>query len=91
MRGIFLDDVPRELVEEQPEALPDRTVIVETSPGKYQAHIPLPQPFDTETADQLQRLLVDYYQADPGAKWLLHPRRMPGLKNKKYLENLWQR
>ena len=86
MRGIFLDDVPRELVEEQPEALPDRTVIVETSPGKYQAHIPLPQPFDTETADQLQRLLVDYYQADPGAKWLLHPRRMPGLKNKKYLE-----
>jgi len=86
VRGIFLDDVPRELVEEQPEALPDRTVIVETSPGKYQAHIPLPQPFDTETADQLQRLLVDYYQADPGAKWLLHPRRMPGLKNKKYLE-----
>ena len=86
VRGIFLDDVPRELVEEQPEALPDGTVIVQTSPGKYQAHIPLPQPFDTETADQLQRLLVDYYQADPGAKWLLHPRRLPGLKNKKYQE-----
>ena len=86
VRGVFLDDVPRELVEEQPEALPDRTVIVETSPGKYQAHIPLPKPFDVDTADQLQRLLVDYYQSDVGAKWLLHPRRMPGLKNKKYLE-----
>jgi len=86
VRGIFLDDVPEELVEEQPEALPNGTVIVQTSKNKYQAHIPLPKLFDVDTADQLQRLLVDYYQADPGAKWLLHPRRMPGLKNKKYLE-----
>ena len=82
VKAVFLDDVPEDRFDE----LPNGTIVVETSPGKYQAHIPLPQPFDTETADQLQRLLVDYYQADPGAKWLLHPRRMPGLKNKKYLE-----
>jgi len=82
VKGLFLDDVPEEALDH----LPNGTVIVQTSKNKYQAHIPLPEPMWKETADQLQRLLVDYYEADPGAKWLLHPRRLPGLKNKKYQE-----
>lgn len=82
VKGLFLDDVP----EEAWDHLPSGTVLVQTSPNKYQAHIPLFEPLDVETADQIQRLLVDYYEADPGAKYLLHPRRLPGLKNKKYVD-----
>jgi len=82
VKGLFLDDVP----ETAWDHLPSGTVIVQTSPGKYQAHIPLQGLLDVETADQIQRLLVDYYEADPGAKYLLHPRRLPGLKNKKYVD-----
>jgi len=80
VKGLFLDDVP----ETAWDHLPSGTVIVQTSPGKYQAHIPLQGLLDVETADQIQRLLVDYYEADPGAKYLLHPRRLPGTRNKKY-------
>jgi len=80
IRGLFLDDVPEETFDH----LPNGTVLVQTSPNKYQAHIPLQGMLDVETADQIQRLLVDYYEADPGAKYLLHPRRLPGTRNKKY-------
>jgi len=80
VKGLFLDDVPEEAFNH----LPNGTVIVQTSENKYQAHIPLQGMLDVETADQIQRLLVDFYEADPGAKYLLHPRRLPGMKNKKY-------
>jgi len=82
VKGLFLDDVPEEALEH----LPNGTVIVETSSGKYQAHIPLPEPLEEEKAKALQSTLVDYYQSDVGAKALLHFRRLPGFTNKKYKE-----
>ena len=80
VKAIFLDDVP------QPEALPDGTVIVQTSPGKYQAHIPLPQPMPIEEAGKIQRALVYYFGSDAASKDILHLRRLTGFPNKKYLQ-----
>jgi len=82
VRGLFLDDVPEEKINE----LPNGTVIVETSPGKYQAHIPLPEPYSKENANGLQRALAAYFESDPGAKDIMHMRRLPGFKNKKYVD-----
>lgn len=84
VKAVFLDDVPEELVEEQPEALPDGAVIVQTSPGKYQAHIPLPRPLPVEDADRIQRSLVFYFGSDAASKDIMHLRRLPGFPNKKY-------
>lgn len=84
VKAIFLDDVPEELVEKQPEALPNGTVIVQTSKNKYQAHIPLPQPLSVEDADRIQRALVYYFGSDVASKDLMHLRRLPGFPNKKY-------
>jgi len=84
VKAIFLDDVPEELVKKQPEALPNGTVIVQTSKNKYQAHIPLPSPLSVEDADRIQRSLVYYLGADVASKDLMHLRRLPGFPNKKY-------
>jgi len=80
VKALFLDDVP----EKQPEALPNGTVIVQTSKNKYQAHIPLPSPLSVEDADRIQRSLVYYLGADVASKDLMHLRRLPGFPNKKY-------
>lgn len=82
VKGVFLNNVPEERLNE----LPNGTIVVETSPGKYQAHIPLPEPFSKKDADDLQRFLAFYFGSDVGAKDLLHLRHLPGFKNKKYKE-----
>jgi len=80
IKAVFLDDVPEEALDH----LPSGTVIVQTSPGKYQAHIPLPQPMPIEEAGKIQRALVYYFGSDVASKDLLHLRRLPGFPNKKY-------
>jgi len=80
IKAVFLDDVPEEALDH----LPSGTVIVQTSPGKYQAHIPLPQPMPIEEAGKIQRALVYYFGSDAASKDLLHLRRLPGFPNKKY-------
>ena len=83
-RGIFLDDFPvskADLLE-----LPRGSLVVQTSPGKIQVHIPLPEPLPIDKADQLQKAMVNFYNADPGSKDLYHLRRLPGFRNKKYVE-----
>lgn len=80
VKAVFLDDVPEEALEH----LPNDTVIVQTSHGKYQAHIPLPQPMPIEEADRIQRALVFYFGSDVASKDIMHLRRLPGYPNKKY-------
>lgn len=80
LRAVFLDDVPEEALEK----LPDKSIVVQTSPGKYQAHIPLSQIAPLEDADRIQRSLVHYFGSDSGSKDILHLRRLPGFPNKKY-------
>ncbi len=82
VKAVFLDDVPEDRFDE----LPNGTIVVETSPGKYQAHIPLPKPFSQEDATTCQSKLVGYFESDIGGKALLHFRRLPGFTNKKYKE-----
>ena len=83
-RGIFLDDFPvskADLLE-----LPRGSLVVQTSPGKLQVHIPLPKPEPIEKAALLQKAFVNFYNADAGSKDILHLRRLPGFPNKKYVE-----
>jgi len=80
VKALFLDDVP----EEQLKAVPNGTVIVQTSKNKYQAHIPLPKPLPVEDAVRIQRALVYYFGSDAASKDILHLRRLPGFPNKKY-------
>jgi len=82
IKAVFLDDVPEEALDH----LPSGTVIVQTSPGKYQAHIPLPQPMPIEEAGKIQRALVYYFGSDAASKDILHLRRLTGFPNKKYLQ-----
>lgn len=84
IRAIFLDDLPP--TKENLLALPRNSLVVQTSPGKLQVHIPLPEPLPIDKADQLQKAMVNFYNADAGSKDILHLRRLPGFPNKKYPE-----
>ena len=79
---IFLDDVPAQ----EFDTLPVGSLVVETSPKRYQVHVPLEKPMPLEQADQIQKMLVSFIGADPGSKDLRHFRRLPGFPNKKYPE-----
>ena len=83
-RGIFLDDFP--VSEADLLELPRGSLVVQTSPGKLQVHIPLPKPEPIEKAALLQKAFVNFYNADAGSKDILHLRRLPGFPNKKYPE-----
>lgn len=83
-KAIFLDDFPAseaDLLE-----LPRGSLVVQTSPGKLQVHIPLPKPEPIEKAALLQKAFVNFFNADTGSKDILHLRRLPGFPNKKYPE-----
>jgi hypothetical protein len=77
---LFLDDVP----EENLEKLPSNTIIVQTSPGKYQAHIFLQKAKTLEERTRLQRLLQEYFGSDPASLDGNHARRLPKTLNWKY-------
>ena len=79
-RGIFLDDFP--VSEADLLELPRGSLVVQTSPGKLQVHIPLPKPEPIEKAALLQKAFVNFYNADAGSKDILHLRRLPGFPNK---------
>lgn len=83
-RAIFLDDFP--VSEADLLELPRGSLVVQTSPGKLQVHIPLPKPEPIEKAALLQKAFVNFYNADAGSKDILHLRRLPGFQNKKYPE-----
>jgi len=83
-RGIFLDDFP--VSEADLLELPRGSLVVQTSPGKLQVHIPLPKPEPIEKAALLQKAFVNFYNTDAGSKDILHLRRLPGFPNKKYPE-----
>jgi len=77
---LFLDDVP----EENLEKLPSNTIIVQTSPGKYQAHIFLQKARPLEERTRLQRLMQEYFGSDPASVDGNHARRLPKTLNWKY-------
>ena len=76
---LFLDD-PTRL-----EGLPRGTMVVETSPNKYQAHIPfIGPPQNKQSRTKFQRQLCHIHSADKGAVYANHLRRLPGFQNQKY-------
>jgi hypothetical protein len=77
---LFLDDIP----EQNLEKLPSNTIIVQTSPGKYQAHIFLEKARGLEERTRLQRLLQEYFGSDPRSIDGNHARRLPSTLNWKY-------
>ena len=84
IKAVFLDDLPP--TKENLLSLPKNSLVVQTSASKIQVHIPLPEPLPIDKADQLQKAMVNFYNADPGSKDLYHFRRLPGFPNKKYVE-----
>jgi len=84
IKAVFLDDLPP--TKENLLSLPKNSLVVQTSASKIQVHIPLPEPLPIDKADQLQKAMVNFYNADAGSKDILHLRRLPGFPNKKYPE-----
>jgi hypothetical protein len=77
----FLDDVPERLLG----SLPEGSLVIETSPHKFQAHFSLPIPLPAPDIAKVQRVLCGLYEADPGSTDACHYRRLPGFTNQKYL------
>mgnify|MGYP001198673140 CR=1 FL=1 len=82
VKGVFLDDVPKKYLD----YLPNGTIVVGKSPHGYQAHIPLPEPYLKNEADNMQQSLADYFESNGDATLLIHWRRLPGFINKDYPE-----
>jgi len=88
---IFIDDIPKEMIPK----LPLNTLLVETSPRKYQAHFKYAMKLDNDyskeqleqIAKQVFRKVVEYYKGDPGSKDPYHLRKLPGFENNKYSSN----
>lgn len=86
---VFLDDVPYAWAYNPPFA---GTTIIETSPGRYQAHIPLHMPKKGDICSEkmksyIQKLLAATEEADHGSTDAFHHRRLPGFENQKYPEH----
>ncbi len=77
---LFLDDLADRNI------IPYQSLIIETSPEKYQAHIFTNTTMSPEARTKLQRQLVKDFNADPGATSGMQPRRLPGFENQKYQE-----
>lgn len=80
---LFLDDPE---IDPDLEPLPKGTVVVVTSPGKFQLHIPVDKSLSRAERTKYQRLLCKRYKADKGAIDGDHLRRIPGFRNQKYPE-----
>jgi hypothetical protein len=76
---LFLDD-PKHL-----EELPYGAMVVETSPNKHQLHIPyIGDPQSKTNRTEFQKQLCRIYEADTGATYANHLRRLPSFYNQKY-------
>lgn len=76
---LFLDD-PKRL-----KKLPYGTMVVETSPNKHQFHIPFDgDPQSKTKRTEFQKQLCRIYEADVGATYANHLRRLPSFCNQKY-------
>lgn len=70
----------------EPDIIPYQSIIIQTSPKKFQAHILSDIVMLPEIRTNLQRKLVKDFNADPGAVSGMQPRRLPGFVNQKYVE-----
>ncbi len=77
---LFLDDLTK------PDKIPCQSIIIETSPKKFQAHILTDIIMPPEQRTKLQRALIRQFHADIGAASGMQPRRLPCFRNKKYKE-----
>ncbi|NPA75841.1 MAG: hypothetical protein GXO25_07170 [Euryarchaeota archaeon] len=88
--AVFLDDVPVSRITQ----LPEKCILVETSPGKFQAHFYVSFKVEQSAIDDVggfdefaklvQKSLVYYFEADQGSVDLYHLRKLPGFRNTKY-------
>ena len=77
---LFLDDLTK------PDTIPYQSIIIQTSPEKFQAHILTNSIMPQEQRTKLQRSLIRQFHADIGAASGMQPRRLPCFKNQKYKE-----
>ena len=77
---LFLDDLVAI------DVIPYRSIIVQTSSKKFQAHIFIDKIMSAEQRTKLQRILVRRFNADVGATSGMQPRRLPEFTNQKYPE-----
>lgn len=77
---LFLDDLTK------PDIIPWKSIIIQTSPEKFQAHILADIIMLPEQRTKLQRSLIRQFNADIGAASGMQPRRLPCFKNLKYKE-----
>ena len=75
---LFLDDLTA------PDTIPYQSIIVKTSPKKFQAHILTHNIMLPEQRTKFQRSLIRQFHADSGAASGMQPRRLPCFKNQKY-------
>ena len=104
---VFIDDIPKNMIRKLPhhsEGMRFKfsdTILVETSPGKYQAHftayieyLPSVEVDKEGFARFVFRFFSYYYQGDMGSCDPLHLRKLPGFRNTKYNEEpvvMWKR
>lgn len=85
MHHILVDDLTKEKLELLLKDGYSPAVILESSPGNYQAVLNVPKlhcGFDRETANRLMRELNEKY-GDPKIRAAVHPHRIPGTHNNK--------
>lgn len=85
MHHILVDDLTKEKLELFLADGYSPAVILESSPGNYQAILNVPKlhgGFDKETANRLMRELNEKY-GDPKISAAVHPHRIPGTHNNK--------
>ena len=96
---VFIDDIPQEMIPKLPRRADydnmsfSNTLLVKTSPGKYQAHFvmayrytPRDEGMDNPKilALGLFRFFNYYYKGDIGSRDPYHLRKVPGFLNTKY-------
>lgn len=82
---ILIDDMNREKLEKLIADGYKPAVVLESSPGNYQAIITIPKlgtPHDRDVANRLAELLNREY-GDPKLSGAIHPHRAPGFENRK--------
>jgi len=82
---ILIDDMSRTGLEWLIDGGYRPAVVIESSPGSYQAIITIPKlgtPYDKDVGNRLTEKLNQQY-GDPGLSGAIHPHRAPGFQNRK--------
>lgn len=79
----LVDDLTRQSVTNMKRAGFDPAVVVETSPGNYQAWVKHPEALPKEISTAAARALATKFGGDPGAADWRHFGRLSGLTNRK--------